>query len=118
MTLRFTADDLEWCYEFLAHLPPFRGWNLPDGHEVTFKVIRSNIVAGDYHFDRGAGRDVIRISNRVIGSTHKLIEIMAHEMIHLHQRRARMETKGEHNAAFMKLADEVCRHHHFDPKAF
>jgi hypothetical protein len=45
--------------------------------------------------------------------------VMAHEMVHLHQRDVCMETPGaQHNAAFNKLAAKVCRLHGFDPKLF
>jgi hypothetical protein len=45
--------------------------------------------------------------------------VMAHEIIHLHQALVGMESPcAEHNAAFNKLAAQVCKTHGFDPKSF
>ena len=117
MTIKLTPELLEWAYELLNHTEPFDNWNLPDGHEIKFEVTKSAKDCGDYTgYTDGTHR--IRISSRCIGTLQKLIEIMAHEMVHLHQATARMETKSQHNAAFYKLAAQVCRIHKFDPKAF
>lgn len=117
MTVKLTPELLEWAYELVNHTEPFNKWNLPDGHEITFTVTKSASTCGDY--TRNAdGSHRIRISSRCIGTLPNLIEVMAHEMVHLHQARTGMETRGIHNAAFMKLATQVCRVHKFDPKGF
>jgi hypothetical protein len=117
MTIRLTRDLLELAYDLLCATAPFDGWNLPAGEDVVFKVIRSDAVRGDYSRDV-QGRHVIRISSRCIGTVATLIETMAHEMIHLHEGQNGTATRSEHNAAFRKFADEVCRVHRFDAKAF
>jgi len=117
MTVKLTPELLEWAYELVNHTDPFSKWNLPDGHEIEFRVMRGKSVAGDYS-RRDDGKHVIRISGRCVGTLSTLLEIMAHEMIHLHQATAKMETKSQHNAAFYKLATQVCKIHKFDPKAF
>lgn len=117
MTVKLTPETLEWAYELVNHTEPFLKWNLPDSHQVRFKVFKSAQFKGDF----SVGRDsvpIIRISSRCVGTLHRLVEVMAHEMIHLHQWLSKMETKSQHNAAFMKLAAQVCRVHQFDPKDF
>lgn len=117
MTIKLTPDILEWAYELINHTDPYLKWNLPDGNHVRFKVFKSFNFKGDFQVD-GDGVPVIRVSERCVGTLHKLIEVMAHEMIHLHQWHNKMETRGEHNAAFMKEAALVCKVHQFDPKDF
>lgn len=112
-----TSEVLEACYEFLKVTGPFRDWNLPDGEDVKFVVDRHHSTAGWYLCD--GGKHTIGISSKCVGHTVTLIQVMAHEMIHLFQRDSSMETKGaEHNAAFKKLAHKVCAVHGFDPKMF
>lgn len=115
MTLRLSPELLELTYDLLCHTAPFDRWNLPPGEDVTFKVIKSAALRGDYCWD---GQHTIRISSRSIGTLQTLTETMAHEMIHLHQQANGTVTRGEHNAAFNKFAEQVCKAHKFDPKAF
>lgn len=117
MTLPLDPETLEAAYEYLRTTPPFNRWNLPDGEDVSFKVVRDPALRGWY--DVRGGKHTIAISSRCIGHSVNLIATMAHEMIHLHQRDVKIETSGtQHNAAFNALADRVCRHHGFDPKLF
>lgn len=117
MTLPLTPEMLETCYEFLKACPPFKSWGLPDSEDVKFQVVRDPNTAG-WHKMVG-DKHIIGISTGAIGRTFSLVEVMAHEMIHAHQRETNMETKGsEHNAAFKKLAERVCRYHGFDPLLF
>jgi hypothetical protein len=118
MTIRLTPDLLELSYDRLCHTAPFDRWNLPAGEDVDFKVTRSDTARGDYYWCPKRDRHVIRISARCIGTLANLDETMAHEMIHLHQKASGTETSAQHNAAFRKFADRVCRAHKFDPKAF
>lgn len=116
MTLPLTSSILEAAYELIRATPPFDGWNLPDGDEIVFKVTRSNRHMGEYYFRNG--KHHIAASSNIVGHTHTLIALIAHEAVHLHQKLACMETKGQHNAAFKKLAARVCKIHGFDPKVF
>lgn len=116
MTLPLTPDMLAACYDFLCTTPPFNKWNLPDSEDVVFRVGRDPKLLGWYKLDDG--RHVIGISETTIGHTFSLVMVMAHEMLHLHQKDTRIETRAQHNAAFRKLARVVCRFHGFDPKLF
>lgn len=116
MTLPLTPDMLHAAYEFLKSTPPFSKWNLPDGEDVTFKVSKRSDSFGRHWIE--GDRHVIEASSKLIGHTVTLIELMAHEMIHVHQNDVGMTTSGEHNAAFRKLAERVCKVHGFDPKSF
>lgn len=117
MALVFTPDALRASYNYFCETPPFDRWNLPDGEDVEFRVIKSRTDAGWHKIENG--RDIIAASSGTIGRTHSLMELVAHEMVHLHQRRIGTETPGvTHNRAFHLLAAQVCRHHGFDPKLF
>lgn len=117
MTLPLTPDVLRANYDFLNATEPFRRWNLPDGEDVDFRVTRSPENAGRHWVEDG--RHVIEVSSRLIGYTQSLCCVMAHEMIHVHERHTRGASScGEHGAAFKKWAEMVCRHHGFDPKSF
>lgn len=116
MTLALTPETLAGAYDYLCATEPFKGWNLPASEDVAFSVVRSPSLRGWYKCV--SGKHVIAISSRCIGFSDNLIRTMAHEMVHLHQRDSRMETNGEHNAAFLKLAARICSIHGFDPKLF
>lgn len=121
MTLRLTPDLLERMYDFLSHTQPFDEWNLPAAEDVEFRVANAIDLHGWYRNEGTAKRPkyVIAISASVVGHSFTLMQDMAHEMVHLHQAHAKMETAGvQHNAAFKKLAAQVCRRHGFDPKRF
>ena len=112
-----STELMERAYELVAHTSPFDRWNMPPPDEVVFRTTRSKNTIGDYHRD-GAGRHIIRGSVHLVGSLFTLIALMSHEMIHLHQCRAGMLTSNPHDAAFHKLADQVCAIHGFDRRAF
>lgn len=115
--LPLNHEILASAYDYLRTTPPFRDWNLPESEDVRFVVIRSEDTAG-WHAIRN-GRDVIGISSKCIGRTSSLMEVMAHEMLHLHQRKVAMETRGViHNTAFKKLGAKVSAIHGFDPMLF
>jgi hypothetical protein len=117
MTLPLTVEMLALSYDYLCATPPFSKWNLPPAEDVKFVIIKDRQTAGWHKMD--GGKHIIGISRGAIGRTHSLMEVMAHEMIHAHQRETNMETKGsDHNAAFRKLAARVCRIHGFDPQLF
>lgn len=117
MSLPLNPEMLASAYEFLKTTPPFHRWKLPHHSDVTFRVIKDPSLRGWYDIRRG--RHTIGISSNCIGYTYNLMATMAHEMIHLHQSTANMETRDvEHNAAFRMLAHRVCKYHGFDPKLF
>lgn len=116
MTLPIHPEMLAAAYEYLRATDPFRKWNLPESEDLTFRVLRTRKLCGQYWMD--GDKHFIAISSGKIGCTHSLMETMAHEMLHLHLAETGMDDGGEHNAAFRKIADRVCRAHGFDPKMF
>lgn len=117
MALTLTPDALRAAYEFLCETPPFNRWNLPSGEDVKFRVADSKQHFGWHTFD--GQRHEIAVSRALVGQTVTLIETLAHEMIHVHERHTGTCKPGvEHSAAFNRWAAQVCRAHGFDPKAF
>jgi hypothetical protein len=119
MALRLTHENLPAAYEFLRACQPFHRWNLPEADAVEFKVTRDRDCWGYMHGDVRSPDAAIGISEIRVGSAATLLQVMAHEMIHLRQHVRRTETSNtQHNAEFMRLARLVCKHHCFDLKAF
>jgi len=117
MSLPLTPEILRAAYDFLCTTPPFSKWNLPEGEDVEFQVMRSTALHGSY--DKNAkGQHRIRLSGNTHGHTYSMLITLAHEMIHLHERQAGMATLAQHTKTFWKLAARVCKHHGFDPKHF
>jgi hypothetical protein len=120
VTLPITKEVLAAAYDYLASTEPFNGWSLPDSDEVSFSVVRSTKEFGHYKWD--GKRHTISISSRSVGHTMTLLNVMAHEMIHLNLEESGMESKdgdaNTHNRAFRVLAAQACKVHGFDPKAF
>ena len=112
-----TTSSLRQAYEFLSSVPPFSRWNLPHQEDVVFLVVQDRRHYG-WCRKRKHEPFEIAISASLVGSVDTLMRVMAHEMIHLHQRSCRMETKGaQHNAAWYKLAEQVGKATGFDAKA-
>lgn len=120
MTLPITKEVLAAAYDYLASTEPFNEWSLPDSDEVLFIVMRSTTEFGHYKWD--GKRHTIAVSARAVGHTVTLLNVMAHEIIHLHLEESGMESKtgdaNTHNGAFRVLAAQACKVHGFDPKAF
>lgn len=115
MSLPLTPTVLEAAYEFLRALPPFKRWRLPHADEIEFQVTRHADRQG--HCKTIGDRHTIAVSERKIGHTASLIELMAHEMVHVHCHRLG-DRRAEHSALFRRHAATVCRIHGFDPKTF
>lgn len=119
MSLKLTPEVLRQAYEFLDSTEPFVRWNLPDSHNIKFKVVRAPSRLGRFCYCTDGTELCIEISARNIGHTINLLTTMAHEMVHVYQMCVKMDKgTGEHNAAFKKLAAQVCKSHGFDPKLF
>lgn len=119
MTLPLTKEALAAAYDFLAVTPPFNTWNLPPSEEVGFKVSRSRQWFARYRWS--GTRHTIEVSSNAVAHTATLFPKMGHEMIHLHLEELDMDSRGTpdtHSGAFRHLAEEVCRIHGWDPKAF
>ena len=115
--LPLTPEMVAAAYDLLRTTPPFNRWNLPEPEDVTFRVVRDPKVYGSYL--RSGDRHIISVSSRWIGHLDRLLEVVAHEAIHLHEGATGADRgKGEHSAAFKKWADQICKLHGFDPKHF
>lgn len=113
-------DVLRSCYAFLTTTEPFCRWNLADADDVKFIITGRRDCYGHYRHCTGYPyQHEIMVSMHFVGRTHTLVEVMAHEMIHLFQRETKTDSSTtEHNAAFKNHARHVCRYHGFDPKTF
>lgn len=119
MTLPLSPEMLAAAYDFLSTTPPFAEWNLPPSEDVGFKVSRSRSRFGFYRWD--GTRHTITVSVNAVAYSSTLLETLSHEMVHLHLEELGMDDRGgtnTHSGAFRNLADEVCKVHGFDPKAF
>jgi len=119
LTLPLSPEMLAAAYDFLSVTPPFDKWNLPPSEDIGFKVSRSRAWFGQYRWD--GNRHTIAISANSVAYAGTLMATMGHEMIHLHLEELGMDDRGgpnTHNGAFRRLAEEVCKVHGFDPKAF
>lgn len=115
--LHLTPEILEASYELLRATPPFRRWGLPDPDDVEFHVIGHPRTAGRHWVC--AGKHHVQASHSCISQLDGLVRIMAHEMIHIRETMlpgARNDV--EHGRVFQRLADQVCRYHGFDRRAF
>lgn len=119
MTLPLSKEILAAAYDFLAVTPPFNKWNMPPSDEIGFKVSRSRSRFGFYRWD--GTRHTITISSNSVAYSGTLMSTLSHEMIHLHLEELGMDGRGgtnTHTGAFRSLAEEVCKYHGFDHKAF
>jgi hypothetical protein len=114
--LRPTPEILEAAYEYLRTTPPFRGWKLPHADSIGFVITRSKNTKGYYTKEcRKPDSHEIGVSENCVSSTLHLFEVMAHEMIHLHQAINKLETGNtQHNADFLRRAKSVCKYHGWD----
>lgn len=115
MTLSLTPAVLRAAYDFLNETQPFCKWNLPDGEDVEFRVVRDRLThAWHSVVDK---KNVIAISILTVGHTTTLMRAMAHEMVHVHERRSSCNATG-HSRAFAKWGAMVSKYHGFDPREF
>jgi hypothetical protein len=117
---KLTPEILRLNWEMNAACAPFDKWNLPDSHDVIFKVTRDRTTAG-YHTTWTDGTHEVGISQRCCGTLPTLTRVMQHEQIHAYQKctAPKTTTAGvEHNAAFRRLADKVCALHGWDRMEF
>lgn len=118
MALRLTPDVCAAVYDCLREFRPFKGWRLPPGEEVQFSVIRNKQNFGFHAHYAGTDEHIIEVSELCNGHFSTLASTIAHEMIHMHQRRSKLTTKAMHNADFQRRAARVCREFGWDEKAF
>lgn len=106
-------------YDCLLHFPPFKAMRLPPADEVEFKVTNELSRQGycTINVGRADGHE-IGVSNRWVGEYASLVQLVAHEMIHMHQWVRRTDTSSMHNAEYRKIAKDVCRKFQWDYKQF
>lgn len=112
MAIVITSEVLRSCYDLLRMTRPYTAWKLPPSSKVIFKVLVTKDLEGDFYRDK-LGRPVIRVSRGKHHTLHAVILTVAHEMCHMHDK-----SKSHHGAEFNRLADRVCRWHHFDRGQF
>lgn len=118
MTISLTPDLLRATYDRLIETSPFNRWNLPSGEDIKFRVVRDFATQGWYSFAPGSPHTIC-VSRNLVGYLSTLDPLMAHEMIHLHERVSGACKSGiEHSAAFKKWVLQVCAVHGWDPKYF
>ena len=114
-----TPERLAAVYDCLRQFPPFNRYGLPPSSEVKFGFIRDTITAADYiAYVRDYDSHLIRFNPHFNGHLNTVMERMAHEMIHLHQRIRRHETNAMHNADFKRKARRICQIYGWDFKRF
>lgn len=117
MKLVITPQNLAAAYDYLSETKPFVGWNLPPSEDIKFKVVRTRPkFAEAFHMKDGS--IVIEFSQPMTRTTDTLMRTMAHEMIHVYEYYHRIKTASDHGASFMKMAEQVCAVHGFDPTVF
>lgn len=110
--MHLTPDILRACYAFLRETPPFRRWSLPTPEAITFRVLQSRDLYGQYEGSQGGHR--IDVSTARISHTDVLTRTIAHEIIHL--KTYLMHKSVTHGAEFERMKNLVCKYHGFDPK--
>jgi len=127
MSLTLTPAILEATYELLRTAPPFNKWKLPHADSVEFhvKTLPSDRVA-DYWYNKCLSDPpnihIIRICAVSHPTIFAVLESMAHEIVHLHQRtnldHAVKRRSAAHGAKFKRLAAQVCKRLGFNPETF
>jgi len=107
---------LRAAYDFLRASSPFCEWHLPPSSAISFDLENADHRLG--YYNKVNGKHVIGIKARLIGKTSELIEVLAHEMVHLHRRIEYGNGSDPHDATFRKLARQVCNAHGFDFSRF
>ena len=117
MSLPLTPSRLAAVYEMLRAWPPFCRWGLPAAADMKFHLARTRRWDAAWWID--GGKHNIEVSSSRNGHINTIVCSMAHEMIHVKQRKSRTESAGvEHNEEFRRLAKLVCRRYGWDEKQF
>jgi len=108
---------IEAAYDLLRTTPPIKRWRLPEADDVVFRVVRDDFC-GSFRYDE-KGVPTMSISAKRVGKLQTLIEVVAHEMVHMKEDSEGLSRADvQHSARFKRLAAQVCRHHGFDEKTF
>jgi len=113
--MKLTAEHVKAMYGCLVDLPPFNKWNLPDKHDVDFRVLKTPRWHADHWKDSGHH---IRVSSARCSHAFTLLRDVAHEMVHLHLKHNKIHERHDHGIAFRTAASLVCRELGLDPLEF
>lgn len=92
--------------------------HLPPAEEVEFIVGSWYDRQAHYNSDVNHEAHEIAISARWCGTYNTLLQLVAHEMIHMDQRIRKTESRTLHNAEYRKISRYVCRLFQWDLKPF
>jgi hypothetical protein len=110
-----TPDMMEAAYRLLLTTLPFRTWKLPDPDDLGFRVSRHHDRHAHYRNHRGV-KEICVSQVHAVG-LEKLVQDIAHEMVHL-----RLDEVGDsrvnHGPKFRRLAIVVCRRHKWELEGF
>lgn len=112
--IHVTPEILEAIYELLRLTPPFKGWPLPPADEIVFVVSGSTETRGRYYFDKG--RHHVEVSHKCNHTLDSIIRTTAHEICHVCDQIK--GAKSDHGRSWQRMADQVCRKHHYDRGQF
>lgn len=114
--LHLTPDTVEAGYELLRTTMPFRRWKLPDPDDVIFRIVADRGAYATHWYDP-KGHE-LSVSFRNVTHLDTMLRVIAHEMCHMREVQLKVPRRIGHGAVFNRLADQVCRYHHFDRGAF
>ena len=107
--MHLTPARVAAAYDFLRILAPFARLKLPEADLVEFNLVRDRANYATYtHYCR-TNEHIISLCADTPWTLDFLLMMLAHEMIHLYQRQAKLTTKAVHNADFRRRARVVCR---------
>lgn len=118
---KLTNERLQLTYDFIAACPPFDEWNLPPSEEIEFGRTLKKDCRGWHNVTTQSGAIIkrrIRVNPNKVKTLDQLHQVMAHEMIHVHENETGMMTRAQHSETFMLLATKVCELYGWDVETF
>lgn len=112
MSFPLSPEHLAHMYECLRQLPPFTEWKLPESDAVKFRTPAITDY-GEFRYP-----NIITVSSMKHGHFDRLMETLAHEMVHYAQALKGTDNKAQHNADFKRRAKRVCSFFGWDYKGF
>lgn len=106
-----TPRAIRAVYAMLRELPPFANWKLPPARKVTFVVMDLETHLGQQQ--KIGPRHTIYVSRARLSHLNKVVETVAHEMVHVY-----LDDRGvkvSHGTEFKKHKHQVAAAMGFDP---
>ena len=118
--MRVTPEILREAYRFFLYTPPFSRYKLPPADGVEFRSVCKSDRRGQF---RSWGREPnihyeIGVTDRFCEHLNIMLEIVAHEMVHLIIDIHYPKERGEHGVNFQRVAQKTAKYFGYDPKAF